>query len=54
MFEFVFIKWLTSTLFTLSSKELSKKSGIYKLSCGGQLYIGSSKSLYSRLIEQIY
>lgn len=42
------------TLFTLSSKELSKKSGIYKLSCGGHLYIGSSKSLYSRLIEQIY
>lgn len=54
MFKFVFIKWLTSnmkTLFTLSSKELSKKSGIYKLSCGGHLYIGSSKSLYSRLIE---
>lgn len=41
----------TKTLFTLSSKELSKKSGIYKLSCGGHLYIGSSKSLYSRLME---
>lgn len=41
----------TQTLFTLSSKELSKKSGIYKLSCGGHLYIGSSKSLYSRLME---
>lgn len=36
MLKFTFIKWLTSnmkTLFTLSSKELSKKSGIYKLSC---------------------
>lgn len=39
------------TLFTLSSKALLKKTGIYKLSCGGHLYIGSSKSLYSRLNE---
>ena len=37
--------------FTLSSKELGKKSGIYKLKNGGHIYIGSSKNLYSRLIE---
>lgn len=38
-------------LFELSSKELSKKSGVYKLSAGGHIYIGSSKNLYARLIE---
>ena len=37
--------------FTLSSKELGKKSGIYKLKNGGHFYIGSSKNLYSRLME---
>lgn len=37
--------------YNLSSKELSGKSGIYKLSAGGHIYIGSSKNLYSRLAE---
>ena len=37
--------------YTISSKELSKKSGIYKLSGGGHIYIGSSKNLYARLAE---
>ena len=35
----------------LSSKELSRKSGVYKLSAGGHIYIGSSKNLYARLAE---
>lgn len=35
----------------LSSKELGGKSGVYKLSVEGHIYIGSSKSLYSRLAE---
>lgn len=39
------------SFYTLSSKELSKKSGVYKLSVGGHIYIGSSKNLYSRLME---
>ena len=39
------------SFYTLSSKELSKKSGVYKLSVGGHIYIGSSKNLYSRLTE---
>jgi len=39
------------SFYTLSSKNLSKKSGIYKLSAGGHIYIGSSKNLYSRLTE---
>lgn len=39
------------SLFTLSSKELRKKSGIYKLSAGGHIYVGSSKNLYDRLME---
>ncbi len=39
------------TLFTLSSKELSKRSGIYMISIKEHKYIGSSKNLYSRLIE---
>ena len=39
------------SFYTLSSKQLSKKSGIYKLSVGGHIYIGSSKNLYSRLRE---
>ena len=38
-------------LFELSSKDLSKKSGVYKLSAGGHVYIGSSKNLYARLRE---
>lgn len=37
--------------YTLSSKELNNKSGIYKLSAGGHIYIGSSKNLYARLAE---
>jgi hypothetical protein len=32
-------------------KELKGKSGVYKLSLGGHLYIGSSKDLYQRLQE---
>lgn len=39
------------TFYTLSSKELMNKSGIYKLSAGGHVYIGSSKNLYARLTE---
>lgn len=35
----------------LKSKDLLYKSGIYKLSAGGHIYIGSSKNLYSRLSE---
>jgi hypothetical protein len=35
----------------LSSKELSRKSGVYKLSIKEHIYIGSSKNLYSRLAE---
>lgn len=38
-------------LFELSSKELGKKSGVYKLSAGGHIYIGSSKNLYAKLTE---
>ena len=37
--------------YTLSSKELNNKSGIYKFSAGGHIYIGSSKNLYARLAE---
>lgn len=37
--------------YTLSSKELNNKSGIYKFSVGGHIYIGSSKNLYARLAE---
>lgn len=36
---------------TLKSKDLSFKSGVYKLSTGGHIYVGSSKNLYSRLAE---
>lgn len=32
-------------------KDLLEKSGIYKLSAGGHIYIGSSKNLYDRLRE---
>ena len=39
------------SFYTLSSKALLKKAGIYKLSAGGHIYIGSSKNLYSRLRE---
>ena len=39
------------SFYTLSSKTLMKKSGIYKLSAGGHIYVGSSKNLYSRLTE---
>lgn len=35
----------------LKPKELNYKSGIYKLSAGGHIYVGSSKNLYSRLAE---
>lgn len=35
----------------LKLTELSQKSGIYKLSIGGHLYIGSSKNLCARLTE---
>ena len=35
----------------LSSKVLGGKSGVYKLSAGEHIYIGSSKNLYSRLRE---
>jgi len=35
----------------LSSKELQKKSGIYKIICNDRFYIGSSKNLYARLHE---
>lgn len=35
----------------LSSKALGGKSGVYKLSVNKHIYIGSSKSLYSRLRE---
>lgn len=37
--------------FELSSKELGKKSGIYKISYKEHIYIGSSKNLYARLHE---
>lgn len=37
--------------YDLSNKELGGKSGIYKLSAGGHIYIGSSKNLYARLAE---
>ena len=37
--------------FDLSSKELQNKCGIYIISCNDHTYIGSSKSLYSRLLE---
>ena len=39
------------TLFTLSSKTLTNKIGIYKISYSGHSYIGNSKNLYMRLIE---
>ena len=35
----------------LNLKKLNNKSGIYKLSAGGHIYIGSSKNLYQRLYE---
>lgn len=38
-------------LFDLPKEELKEKSGVYKLSSGGHIYIGSSKNLYNRLLE---
>ncbi len=38
-------------LFTLSSKSLTNKIGIYKISYNEHIYIGSSKNLYMRLLE---
>ena len=38
-------------LFTLSSKLLTNKIGIYKISYNEHIYIGSSKNLYMRLLE---
>lgn len=38
-------------LYELKTAELKKKSGVYKLSAGGHIYIGSSKNLYDRLLE---
>lgn len=37
--------------YELSSKQLLKKSGIYKLYAGSHIYVGSSKNLYARLSE---
>lgn len=37
--------------YELSFKELGNKSGVYKLSVANHIYVGSSKSLYHRLIE---
>lgn len=39
------------SFFELRRKETNNKSGIYKLSVNSHIYIGSSKSLYSRLRE---
>ncbi len=41
----------TLTFNSLSSKALGGKSGVYKLSAGGHIYVGSSKNLYARLAE---
>lgn len=38
-------------LFEICNKELKRKSGIYKISYNDHVYIGSSKNLYSRLME---
>jgi hypothetical protein len=38
-------------ILNLSAKDLQGKSGIYFITCFGHQYVGSSKSLYSRLRE---
>jgi predicted GIY-YIG superfamily endonuclease len=42
---------METTILQLSSKDLRSKSGIYMISCNQRSYIGSSKSLYDRLLE---
>lgn len=39
------------SFFELRHEDISKKSGIYKISTDNHIYIGSSKNLYSRLME---
>lgn len=42
---------MKTQILQLSAKELRGKSGIYMITCKNRNYIGSSKSLYDRLLE---
>jgi hypothetical protein len=42
---------MKTSILLLSAKDLRGKSGIYMISCNSRNYIGSSKSLYDRLLE---
>ena len=42
---------MKTNFLNLSSKQLKCKSGVYAIYCNDKFYIGSSKSLYSRLLE---
>jgi predicted GIY-YIG superfamily endonuclease len=42
---------MKQNILLLSAKDLRGKSGIYMISCNKRFYIGSSKSLYDRLLE---
>lgn len=42
---------MKTSILQLSAKTLKNQSGIYKINCLNRFYIGSSKSLYSRLLE---
>lgn len=42
---------MKQSILQLSSKDLKGKSGVYMISNNGRNYIGSSKSLYDRLLE---
>ena len=42
---------MKTSILQLSAKELRHKSGIYMLSCNNRFYVGSSKTLYDRLLE---
>ena len=42
---------MKQSILQLSAKDLRGKSGVYLISCNERCYIGSSKSLYDRLLE---
>ena len=42
---------MKTKILQLSSKDLRGKSGVYIISCNNRYYVGSSKSLYDRLLE---
>ena len=42
---------MKTSILQLSAKELRQKSGIYMITCNSRTYVGSSKTLYDRLLE---